>query len=135
MGSVRSVIHAGCRSPISRGPLALNLLSRKGSLGCSLCPVHEASDFPYFPTSFARKGGSRLLARIDGLHDRGDWKANGTGLSADFRRAPQIRRICIASGVRNLPPRRTGNVPRIEQCVCHWSGRISAPKEDHTWAL
>jgi hypothetical protein len=36
------------------------------------------------------------LARIDGPHDRGDWKANGTGLSGDFRRAPQIRRICIA---------------------------------------
>ncbi len=28
--------------------------------------------------SFAEKGRSRLLARIDGLHDRGDWKANET---------------------------------------------------------
>jgi hypothetical protein len=60
--------------------------SRQGSLGCSLCSVHEASDFPHFPTSFAQKGRTRLLARIDGLRDQGDWKANGTGLSSDFRR-------------------------------------------------
>jgi hypothetical protein len=30
---------------------------------------------------------------------------------------------------------RTGCTARIEQCVCHWSGHIPAPKEDSTWAL
>ena len=28
--------------------------------------------------------------------------------------------------------RATGYMSRIEQCVCHWSGRFSAPKEYHT---
>jgi hypothetical protein len=68
--------------------LALNLLSRKGSLGCSLRSVHEASDFSHFPTSFARKERSRLLARIDGLHDGGDWKANGNGEIAAEKTRP-----------------------------------------------
>src|ERR1019366_6594774 len=43
----------------------------------------------------------------------------GPASPATFGGAPQIRRICIAPGVRNLPPRTTGSVPRIEQCVCH----------------
>jgi hypothetical protein len=71
-------VHAHFRLPISGVPFFLNFLSRNGSLGCSLCSVHEARDFPQYPTSFAEKGRSRLLARIDGLHDRGDWKANET---------------------------------------------------------
>jgi len=85
MVSVRSVVYARFRWPISRVPFALNLLSHKGSPGCSLCCVRQASDFPHFPTSFARKGRSRLLARIDAPHDRGDWKANGTEIAAKKR--------------------------------------------------
>jgi hypothetical protein len=35
------------------------------------------------------KGRSRLLARIDGLRDRGDWKANGTDeIAAEKTRHP-----------------------------------------------
>src|ERR1035437_504673 len=83
-GSVDSIpILAAARIPVQMEFLAG---TRKGSVGCSLCSVHEASDFPHFPTSFARTGRSRLLARIDGLRDQGDWKANGTGLSGDFQR-------------------------------------------------
>ncbi len=52
----------------------------------------------------------------------------GPASPATFGGAPQIRRICIAPGVRNLPPRTTGSVARIEQCVCHWSGPDLRPK-------
>jgi hypothetical protein len=51
IGSVRLVVYAGFRSPISRVPVALDLLSRNGSLGCLLRCVHEASDFRRFPAS------------------------------------------------------------------------------------
>src|SRR5208282_510520 len=64
MGSVRSVVYARFRSPIECVAFAVNLLSRNGSPGCSLCSEHEASNFPHFPASFARNGRSRLLARI-----------------------------------------------------------------------
>jgi hypothetical protein len=113
MGSVRSVIHARFRSPISRVPFALNLLSRKGSPGCSLRCVHEASDFSHFPTSFARKGTSRLLVRIDGLRDGGDWKANGNGEIAADKTSPS------KSG--NWPP----GSPRGEPAS--WESRTNLP--------
>ena len=64
------MIYACFRLPISRVPFFLNLLSLKGSLGCLLCSEHEASEYPSYPRSFAQKGRSPLLARIDGLHDR-----------------------------------------------------------------
>src|SRR2546428_12178325 len=54
-----------------------------------------------------QKERSRLLARIDGLHEHGDWKANGTS--------------DIASDKRNVNGR-TGYTSRIEQCVCAWGG-------------
>src|ERR1700737_2162467 len=38
------------------------------------------------PVSFAQKGRGWLLTRIDGLYDRGDWKANGTAKSQQRNR-------------------------------------------------
>jgi hypothetical protein len=49
------VIHAGFPSPISRFRFSLNLPSRIGSLGCSLCSEHEASEYPSIPVYSHRK--------------------------------------------------------------------------------
>jgi hypothetical protein len=38
--------------------------------------VHEASGFPQFPDVIRAENEKPAMARIDGLHDRGDWKAN-----------------------------------------------------------
>ena len=92
--------HACFLSPISLVPFALDLLSRKGSLGCLLCSVHEVSNAP-FPTSFVQKGGNRLLAQI-----------YGRAIEAIERRMGSVK-----VGVRNLPPLSTGCVPANEQCV------------------
>jgi len=60
---------------------------------------------------------------------------------AVFVPQPQIRSrspagaILVVTKGSILTACRTGSTARIEQCVCHWSGRIPAPKEDHTWLL
>ena len=78
MGSVRSVIHSRFRSSISHVPFSVNLLSRKGSPGCSLCCVHEASDYPISQRHSRRKGeagywrGSTVctIGRLEGEWDQ-----------------------------------------------------------------
>jgi hypothetical protein len=105
--SVRSVVHAHFRSPTSRVPFALNLLSRGGSRGCSLCSEHEASDSPPFPCHSRRMGETGhwlgmticLIGRLGGESDRE-----------------------IASDKSKLKLLGTGYPPRIEQCVCMWKG-------------
>ena len=57
MGSVRSIVYARFHWPISRVPFPQNLLSRNGSLGCSLRCVHEASDFPPILQGHSRRRG------------------------------------------------------------------------------
>jgi hypothetical protein len=70
-------------------------------MGCSLRSVHEASDFPHFPTSFARKGRSRLLARIDGLHDRAIGRRMGPAKSQQ-RKQGLVRAVIDRKGTGSV---------------------------------
>ncbi len=92
MGSVQSVVYARFRSPISRVPFALNLLSRRGLLGCSLCSVHEANDSPIRnvirrPRPYWRGSTVWTIGAIG--------RRTGPASLATFGGAPQIRRICM----------------------------------------
>jgi hypothetical protein len=113
MGSVRSVIHARFRSPSSRVPFALNLLSHKGSPGCSLCCVNEASDYLPYPMSFAQKGRSRLLARIDGLHDRAIGRRTGTAKSQQIKPALVRAEISRRTGYPSWPRKLSRRSPQV----------------------
>ena len=110
MGSVRSLIDVSVRLSISRDPFPLNLLSRMGLLGGSLCSEREASDYPAIPISFPQKARNRLLAPIDGRHVRGDWKAN---------------RICeIGSDQPNVNPSQDW-LPAGNRAMCVYTGTVN----------
>src|ERR1035437_4181184 len=66
--------------------------------------------------SFAQKGRSPLLARIDGLHDGGDWKANGTSeIASDKRKVKSLGGLASRRESSN---------------VCVW-GRLTIGYEAH----
>jgi hypothetical protein len=111
MRSVRSV-HAHFRLPISGVPFFLNLLSRNGSLRCSLCSVHEASDCLLYSCHFARK--------------RRGWRLEGEWDGRNCSREAKV--LVRAETARNLPPRTTGCVPGNEQCVCVIGAANRAPR-------
>jgi len=131
MGSVRSVIHARFRSPISVVPFVLNLLSRKGSPGCSLCSAHEASDFPISNVIRAERqkpaiGADRPSAPIRAIGTR-----MGPASPATFGGAPQIRRICIAPW-RSKSPAAHDWLRAAKRAMCVSLGQqIARLEEDH----
>jgi hypothetical protein len=111
MGRVRLVIYTRSRSPISRVPFALNLLSRKGSLGCSLRCVHEASDYPQFRCHSRRK------------EEAGYWRGSTVcTIGAIGRRWDREIAAEKPRPSKSGNGHRTGYPPRIEQCVCVWGG-------------
>ena len=82
-----------------------------------------------FPNVIRAEREKPALARSYGFHDRGDWKANGTGICRAFRRAPQIVALKISRRAGLAACDETSNV-----CVIGAVG-FPPPKEDHTWAL
>ena len=104
---------------------ALISLSRKGSSGCLLWSAREASDFYHFPSVIRAERRSPRLARIDGLHDRGDWKANGREIAAEKTRPGK-------SGHCPKSPAAHDWLRAANRAMCVSSGRqIARLKEDH----
>ena len=109
-------------------------LSRSGSSGCLLWLAREASGFPNFPSVFAHKG----LRRANSASTPGAIRAIGRRMAPPKSRQKR-RDLVRADTVGNFPPRMTGCVPRIEQCVCHWAVsrwavESRAPEEDRAEA-
>ena len=132
MGSLRSVIHARFRLPTSRVPFSQNLLSRKGSPGCSLCSVHEASDFPHFPTVIrAEREGSGYWRGSTVCTIGAIGRRMGPASPATFGGAPQIRRICIVPW-RSKSPATHDWLRATKRAMCVSLGQqIARLEEEH----
>src|ERR1039458_9184794 len=68
-------------------------------------------------------GADRRSARSGGLE--GEWDRTLRRLSVGRRK---LGESALPPGVRNLPLRTTGSVPRNEQCVCHWGSESRASR-------
>jgi len=65
------MIHGGFRLLISHYPLSQNPLSLKGSAGCLLCSVHEASEIYLVPKVFRGASRGSVSAPITIRHEWG----------------------------------------------------------------
>jgi hypothetical protein len=126
MENVRSIVHARFRSPVSRIPLALNLLEPEGLVGMFALVAREASGFSqFFQRHSRRKGRSRLLARIDGLLEAIGRRMKPAKIAAEKTRSNESVIAQVVRRARLAVCRESSNV-----CVS-LGQQIARLKEEH----